>query len=327
MTQIILPLAVAALALTFGVAAAPAQAGNPGAEGTAEPALIAPLPPQRQKLGYGRLTSNDVIGEHTDRWRTGSVSSSRAWGYRWDGAAPAALGDILELRLQGQVMTPENLGAVNPNDRPFAGALSVGLHSHAQFSGLDLTLGADLVVIGPQTGLDDFVGAVHDLLDAPQASNAVLAGQVGNQVRPTVVAEIGRSYDLGGQVYLRPFAEARAGDETLLRAGADVSFGRIGQGELLAREQVTGHRYRVIYASAPGTSFVLGGDLAYVEDSVYLPSGRGYALEDTRARLRAGLHWQGSRASLFYGLTYLSEEFSTQPEGQVTGSLRVKFRF
>ena len=106
-----------------------------------------------------------------------------------------------------------------------------------------------------------------------------------------------------------------------------MSFGRIGQGELLAREQVTGHRYRVIYASAPGTSFVLGGDLAYVEDSVYLPSGRGYALEDTRARLRAGLHWQGSRASLFYGLTYLSEEFSTQPEGQVTGSLRVKFRF
>ena len=212
MTQIILPLAVAALALTFGVAAVPAQAGNPGAEGTAEPALIAPLPPQRQKLGYGRLTSNDVIGEHTDRWRTGSVSSSRVWGYRWDGAAPAALGDILELRLQGQVMTPENLGAVNPNDRPFAGALSVGLHSHAQFSGLDLTLGADLVVIGPQTGLDDFVGAVHDLLDAPQASNAVLAGQVGNQVRPTVVAEIGRSYDLGGQVYLRPFAEARAGD-------------------------------------------------------------------------------------------------------------------
>ena len=90
---------------------------------------------------------------------------------------------------------------------------------------------------------------------------------------------------------------------------------------------MTGQRYRVIYASAPGTSFVLGGDVAYVSDSVYLPSGYGFDIEDTRARLRAGVHWQGTRASLFYGLTYLSEEFSTQPEGQVTGSIRVKFRF
>lgn len=323
MKKMILPMAAA---LTLCLGADPGLAGDTGSVSEIEQGIASP-PLHSQKLGYGRLTTNDVIGEHTDRWRTGSYSSSRVWGYRWDGTAPAALWDLLELRLQGQVISPEDLSAPMVGDRPFAGSLGAGLHTHANFRGVELALGADLVVIGPQTGLDDFVSRIHDLLDAPKASDAVIAAQVGDKVRPTLVAEVGRNYDLGGQVFVRPFAEARAGDETLVRAGADFTFGRIGQGELLARDQVTGQRYRVIYASAPGTSFVLGGDVAYVSDSVYLPSGYGFDIEDTRARLRAGVHWQGTRASLFYGLTYLSEEFSTQPEGQVTGSIRVKFRF
>ena len=32
-------------------------------------------------------------------------------------------------------------------------------------------------------------------------------------------------------------------------------------------------------------------------------------------------------AGLFYGLTYLGKEFEGQREGQVTGSLNVKFNF
>ena len=79
---------------------------------------------------------------------------------------------------------------------------------------------------------------------------------------------------------------------------------------MLTRESITGQRYRLIYQSAPGVNFVVGGDIAYVSDSVYLPKGRGYQLSDHRDRVRVGVHWQGENASAFYGLTYLGREFS-----------------
>ena len=132
---------------------------------------------------------------------------------------------------------------------------------------------------------------------------------------------------MGRSTTIRPFAEARAGDETLLRAGADIRIGRVGLGELLARESVTGQRYRIIYRSDPGFSFVLGADMAYVTDSIYLPSGGPVTLKNRRERARLGLHWNGNEASFFYGLTYLGPEFETQSEGQVIGSMRIRILF
>ena len=191
----------------------------------------------------------------------------------------------------------------------------------------EYALGADLVVIGPQTHLDSLQDTLHDWFGAPRPSDDMLAMQIPNKIRPTLVAEAGQVVDLGHSVSLRPFAEARAGDETLVRIGADFNFGTIGQGELLVRESVTGQRYRAVYDSQRGFSFTLGGDVAYVADSVYLPENRGYQLTSRRDRLRAGLHWQRNNASAFYGVTYLGEEFVGQGEGQLTGSVRVKLRF
>ena len=125
---------------------------------------------------------------------------------------------------------------------------------------------------------------------------------------------------------LRLFAEVRAGDETLVRIGADLTFGG-GGGELLVRESVTGQRYRVLFNEEPRWNFIIGGDVAYVEDSVYLPDNIGVDLKNNRYRLRAGVNWQGATSSVFYGLTYLSEEFENQPEGQLVGSVRLKFEF
>lgn len=282
---------------------------------------------KRRSLGYGRLTTNDVFGDGQDRWRTGSITVSRAFGYEWTGAAPLKFGELIELRMQGQIIAPDNLRKINRKDRPWAGALSLGLHSHSTFKGLEMALGADLVMIGPQTQLDSLQKSLHDFLNKPQPSEGVLALQIPNEFRPTVVAELGKTYSFAGNATLRPFAEFRAGDETLARVGADLNFGTIGGGELFSRESITGQRYRVIYASQPGTSFTIGGDIAYVDDSVYLPESRGYEIETKRERLRAGFHWQGQRASAFYGLTYLGREFVGQSEGQVTGSIRVKMRF
>lgn len=282
---------------------------------------------KRHRIGYGRLTTNDLIGDGEDRWRTGSITTSRIYGYGWDGAAPARFGELIEFRMQGQIIAPQSLTTVDTSDRPWAGALSFGLHSHMQRGKAEYALGADLVVIGPQTQLDSLQDALHGLLGAPRPSDDMLALQIPNKIRPTLVAEAGQTIDLGNAISLRPFAEARAGDETLVRIGADFNFGTIGRGELLVRESVTGQRYRAVYDSAPGYSFTIGGDIAYVADSVYLPEDRGYELTSRRDRARVGLHWQGEKASAFYGLTYLGKEFSGQDEGQVTGSLRLKLRF
>lgn len=326
-----LRVALSALVGTF-ITLAPAiaqspDAGDAGAVGAAGASPFGNDTGTRRQLGYGRLFSNDVIGDGQDRWRTGSVTMSRAFGYSWNGTAPGRLFSLFETRVQGQIISPDNLQTVVPGDRPYAGVLSLGLHSHSSHGGYELSLGADLVIIGPQTRLDSLHKSIHDFLGKPEPSNPVLALQIADTIRPTAVAELGRSFELSDSTRIRPYAEARAGDETLLRVGADVTMGSVGIGELFSRESITGQRYRVIYDSGPGTSFVLGGDVAYVSDSVYLPESRGYQIERVRERARAGFHWQGRNASAFYGLTYLGREFKGQAEGQVTGSLRVKLRF
>jgi len=85
-----------------------------------------PFSTKRKALGYGRLTTNDVIGDGQDRWRTGSVTMSRAWGYTWDGTAPLQFGELLETRIQGQIIAPDNLERVDLTDRPYAGVLKIG---------------------------------------------------------------------------------------------------------------------------------------------------------------------------------------------------------
>ncbi|MCF6234654.1 MAG: lipid A deacylase LpxR family protein [Rhodobacteraceae bacterium] len=282
---------------------------------------------KRSVLGYGRLTTNDLLGDGHDRWRTGSITSSRVWGYAWSGSAPSQFGALLETRLQGQIIAPAGLTRANPADRPYAGILSVGLHTHFKRGAVEFAAGVDLAVIGPQTQLDSLQSKLHNIAGAPEPSTGVLALQIDNQVRPTIVTEMAQVFRLGRRIDIRPFAELRAGAETMARVGADFTIGQVTRNELLARESVTGQRYRVIYRSEPGVSFVFGGDVAVVSNSVYLPEDRGFLLTKSRTRLRAGLHWQGKNSSLFYGLSYLGQEFEAQPNGQIVGSVRLKFRF
>lgn len=322
--------AVTLITATASLAGALETEATPVALATAgpEPEVAVPdVVQRRHRLGFALLFDNDLVGDHDDRWRTGSIAASYVRGYDWTGSAPAQLGELLEFRFLAQSLTPADLVVPNPVDRPYAGMLSLGLHSHANHRGTELSLGADLVIIGPQTGIDSLQKSLHELFDSDPPSAAVLANQIADTIRPTVVAEAARSYALGGNAAIRPFVEARAGDETLVRVGADLTFGALGRGELLVRDPVTGQRYRAIARNAPGYSFVLGGDIAYVADSVYLPSARGYALSDHRDRLRAGVHWQGRRTGVFFGVTYLGEEFAAQPEAQMVGSLQLRLTF
>lgn len=279
----------------------------------------------RTTIGEGRLFNNDYLGDGKDRWHTGSYTYSniRALeGY----TGTEAFGDLIEYRLRLGVIAPSRRSSA-PGDRPYAGTLSFGAHTHFDMSGTQVSLGGDLVAIGPQTGLSKFQLKFHDIfgLDNPPYVDEQLA----NQIFVNGAAAASRRYDLSETMTLRPFVEAQAGTEDLLRIGGDLIFGTVAQDDLLLRDVVTGQLYRSTEkAGVSGMSYLVGADVASVFDSRYLPSDVGYAVSETRARARAGVFWQlGDDVSFFYGATYLSEEFEGQSEGQVIGSLKVNFNF
>lgn len=280
----------------------------------------------RGLLGVGRMFDNDAIGDGHDRWRSGSYQLSFVTGPGWDGTLPSRPFVLREYRLSAQIITPASLTNPTATDRRYAGILSFGMHTHFALGKAEASAGIDLDMTGPQTGIGRFQRNIHKLLGLTEPT--VLGNQIGNAVYPTLTAELGRSFQLGPQVTVRPFVEAEAGLETLVRAGGDVVIGNFGQGDMLVRDAVTGQRYRSIRNNRTGgLSFVVGGDVAHVASSHLLPSGGGAPLEPTRKRLRAGFNWQNSQMSAFYGVTWLSREFTTQPEGQVVGSLHISLRF
>ena len=280
----------------------------------------------RVTLGWGRMFTNDALGDRHDRWRTGSYSVSRIRGYSWSGELPQNIGEILEFRARAETIASASLVTPAAGDRRYAGVLAFGLHTHFGWQGNEIAVGADLAFVGPQTQISRFQGTVHDLLGLADAT--VYDDQLGNAVYPTLVAELGRTVEFGENARLRPFVEAQAGLETFVRVGGDLVIGQLGRDDLMLRDASSGQRFRAIDGS-PGTgvSFVLGGDVTQVFASKLLPNGDDATLSDIRARLRAGVHWQGEKASIFYGLSYLGREFEQQPEGQVLGSLSLNLKF
>lgn len=281
---------------------------------------------ERVTLGFARLFSNDALGDTRDRWRTGSYFVSRLRAPRWGGSVPGQFGELLEFRLRSEIIAPESLIRKNPADRRYAGVIAAGMATHFALGQAEATLGAELVFTGPQTGVGAFQREIHDLvgLDTP----TILGTQITNGVHPTLRGELGQTFVVSDRLTLRPFLEAQAGVESYVRVGGDLVLGQFGRGGLLVRDTVTGQRVEgVAGADLPGTSLTVGGDVARVFDSVYLPSGGQAELKDTRARLRAGFNWQGEKSEVFYGVTWLGEEYVDQPDSQVVGSLRLRVRF
>jgi hypothetical protein len=298
----------------FLIAAAAALAASPS------------LAEDRVTLGWGRMFSNDAIGDGHDRWRTGGYQVSYVRGVSFDGALPSRPGELLEFRASSQILAPASLTSAAPGDRRYAGILSLGAHSQFDWQGNDVSLGGDLVITGPQTGISNFQKWIHNAMGQPEP--LVVANQIENGVYPTFSGEIGRQIAFGDHVTLRPFAEAQAGVETFVRLGGDVVIGDFGKAAVMVRDGVTGQRYRAVEsAHNEGLSLVMGADVARMFDSALLPTGGAAVMSEERHRLRAGMHWQGKQASVFYGVSYLSPEFETQPEGQVVGALNLNLKF
>ncbi|MEM8774420.1 MAG: lipid A-modifier LpxR family protein [Pseudomonadota bacterium] len=281
----------------------------------------------RKTVSVGWLATNDLFVGPEDRWRTGSLSYSLTFGIPKNGTAPQQFGRVIELRFGGEIIAPESLSNPAPDDRPFAGILALGLHTHFRRNATDVAAGFDLVFTGPQTGLDDFQENIHDIVGAAIISDATRANQIGNDFDPRLVVEVGHTIDFGTNARVRPFIEGRWGLEDLVRVGFDVTIGDFGRG-ILARDPSTGQRYELNGRDFPGLSLVLGADIAYVGDSDLLPDSTGLELTDTRNRIRVGLNYQWKNgSSLFYGVTWLDEEFETQDESQFVGSVRLRLKF
>jgi len=279
----------------------------------------------RVTLGFGRLFSNDYLGDGADRWRSGSYAISVLRGKHWAGALPQRPFELIEYRIASEIIAPSRLRNPPEGDRRYAGILSVQAHTHFEIAGLHAQLGAGLVGVGPATGVGTVHRELHRLFSMPRP--VVLENQLENALYMMFEAEIGREFEAAG-VAVRPFAQARFGDEDLLRAGIDIRFGAVERGALLLRDPTTGHRYAGISGrSEPGVAFVLGADIARVGWSAWLPAADGIVAHKERSRLRAGVELRGQSSGLFYGLTWLSEEFVGQPEGQIVGSLRYRRNF
>lgn len=279
---------------------------------------------ERRTLGFGRLFTNDHFGDGNDRWRSASYTLSLLRGPAWNGSLPDRPFEVMEYRIGTAIIAPTSLRTPADPDRRYAGTLSFLAQTHFRSGGFETSLGAGVAAVGPGTGVGEMHRLLHRMLSAPRPT--ILGDQLGNALVPFVTAELGRPMEIG-RVGLRPFVEARAGDEDLLRVGLDLDFGARETGALWLRDDGTGQRYVGISGtSARGFSFQLGADLARVWGSAWLPDG-GVEAEPWRQRLRAGVAWHGSRFGAFYGVTWLSPEFAGQPEGQILGSIRFRMNF
>jgi hypothetical protein len=289
------------------------------------PSLIVAEP--FQTIGRGRLFTNDYLTDGQDRWRSGSyVFSLVKSRSSWAGRLPDRFGELVELRFRNEILAPSNL--INPaaGDRKYAGVLSFGLHSHSRLAGgAELSAGVDLVGAGPGTGVGRFHDVFHNYFSG-RDPDIVFDDQITG-LFPTATLELARPVKLSDSATARPFIEGIAGVETLVRVGADVVLGQVGQNDLFLRDVTTGQLYRGAQLPTGGLSLVFGGDVAYVSDSKYLPAADGYVLTDSRTRIRAGIHWLSGEKSAFYGITWLGREFVGQREGQFTGSLRLMWQF
>lgn len=304
----------------FGLALLGAvQTTSVAAEGFAWPSLD-------RVVGVSRLFTNDFIGDGKDRWRTGSYEISVTFGDQVVDGLPSSPFELMQYRLRSEIIAPEDLSLANPApDRPYAGVIGLGAFTHYERGAYNISYGGELVFVGPSTGLDDFQSWAHDRLGVQGPTAA--ATQLGDKVYPTVQGEVSRGMRFDGGVF-RPFAEAQVGIESYARIGFDAVFGKNIAQNFYLREPITGHLVtNARHSDDRSFGFMMGGDVAYVNDSKLLPESRGMQVRNVRPRARAGFLYEGENAGFFYGVTYLGKEFEGQREGQVTGSLNVKFNF
>ncbi|OCX66111.1 hypothetical protein BFP70_08355 [Thioclava sp. SK-1] len=283
-------------------------------------------PQGRHYLGWTRFVANDVLFDGQDRWRTGAIHVSVLHGYDFDGDLPQQPFGLMEYRFGGEIIAPSNLEDPAPDDRRYVSKVDLAAISHFQWQGFASQIGAGVTAIGPDTPAWRVQERIHDWFNQPEPIAAQT--QLGNQLFPTLIGEMRRDIAVGQDMVLQPFVSARVAEEDVLRAGVDMQIGQMAQDVLWLRDDVTGFLHPGLEgASVSGVGFTLGMDMTHVFDSDLFPAADGLQYEDMRYRARAGVTLQVEEARIFYGASYLSEEYKGQPEGQVVGALQLDLSF
>jgi hypothetical protein len=152
---------------------------------------------------------------------------------------------------------------------------------------------------------------------------AVSAERIGPSTDSTaIIITPSAPLAFGTQVQLRPFAQIGTGDRSLVRVGADLTFGLTGL------PNASGAAADPVPTTPEGTglSLVLGADIAH---SWHDAANIGATLpQDAPAeRARIGLNWQGSEMGVFYGLTWLGRQTADPDADRLIGSVTLDIRF
>lgn len=272
-------------------------------------------------LGSARLFTNDALADRHDRWRSFSYQAGLLLAPQ---DAFSTL-DMVEFRFGVEAVTPWNMNDPAPDDRPFAGILRFEVHGYFDANPFEMSAGVGLSGTGSQTGVDRLIKPLH--ADRQYLSDESRDDQIGDDLYAELDLEVARRFRPVSGVAVRPYFRLRAGLEDLYTVGADFLVGQAAATSMRVRDHVTGHLMPQTRSPDQGAAFSLGGDVSYVEDTALLPDARGLMVEDIRWRVRGGVLWRADRFQAFYGATWLSREFSAQPESQVIGSIHLNWVF
>lgn len=267
--------------------------------------------------------TNDFIGDGNDRWR--SASYTRFYGFTGDRTG----GIPYDLRIRGEIISPwgDNQQAQD-DDRPYAGVLGFGAFANHRIGFTDINAGAEIVMMGDQTGLPRFQNGFHEAFGfdgyMPEEDTHM---HIPDKFSGAISAEVATNYYVGQKGSVRPFVAGHFGYETYLRAGVDMMWGGYSYAEQYVRDPVSGF----IQPSSPtrssameGFTIIGGFDYSAMTSSDFFPDDADVEIEPGRLRARLGIQSLIGPASVFYGATFLGEEFKTQSEGQTVGTLSIE---
>lgn len=293
---------------------------------------------------------NDRFGDGGDRYKTGGMTQS--WllpesifsDENWiDGHAAA-----IELQGRGFIATPSNTTNPAPNDRPFAQYVGVGTYLRTFGEPVSVDFNTTMSVehrIGVEVGLQGDPLPLFELQEALHGTTTDM-GRMGRTAANTldtevlVNAEVKRTHryhmDLEEtEVEIAPYAQASLGmRENSVRVGADLITGSSLKARTWNHEPAIGALIAGGSAPREGVNWAtwIGADIGYVASDAFLDggfdrSGPSTARTELTARVRAGVMMEVDNFAVTYSLSWLSQEFDAQPDGQLVGGFQVKYRF
>ena len=278
-------------------------------------------------VGYsgevGSLT-NDYFGDGHDRWRTGSYQRS----YLSDRFDTVGLG-VIELRARSEIITPWKPSEQPDGDAPFSTLLGFGGFMHGSLATIDLRLGAELLLLGDATGLENIQSIAHEIIGVETSfddkRDEMPRGENGLSARAEL--EVSKSIRFGTSSLARPYVGLKFGADESATLGVDLVTGSLALADIWTRDAVTGRLITPQADRLSGVSVVGGWDMSQVERSVHIPSGSSATIETFQTRARLGVQFETGIANLFIGQAWLSPQFKDQAEGQRVGMLSVAFDF